>query len=302
MEGIAPKETDKFPDQTKNNSLMKYQFLYLHMAGVIPSIETEKSPWKLTLYNIYSIAMFVVGIPSTTLMFAKIIEIRDDIDVVAGLLFLDFGYLNHALTGFYYLTHRNDFKNVLLSLETILSPEMRTFASTSLQNKYIDKTIRYANKLLGITTVIITSSFIPWVIIPVIFTMVNIIIGDIDRNDESLDYVVYQMWVPQNFTEAPMLELVIAFKSFSFFSAVMTYGTTVTSILIVSVYLTSYFIILRRSIEDDESLFPEEMHESQLHEVVASARTTETSSDVEHEERYKKHLKECIQFHQKLIE
>ena len=296
--------------------------LYLHSLGVFPSIETEKTRWKLVMYNIYSIIVFVIGISSTSLLTAKIIQVSNDIDAVAELLFLDFCFINQALTGFYYLPNRMVFRKVLLSLDTILFPEMGKFASESLQNQYVGKAVRFANKLLAGATILLSSIFIPWIFIPVISAVVRLASGQVDRNDESLNSIMYVMWVPQNFTEAPKLELVIAFKSCALLAGVLSFGVTVTAVLTITVYLTSYFRLLCQSIEDIESLFPDKIikiykatnrseSDSSLENQILSTTSDMLQSlrvsgtvelfDTNHEERYA-YLKKCTAFHQKLLE
>ena len=320
MEDNRRKELFRVAELKKTN-LLKYQFLYLHGMGMLPTEEMEQSVWKLVLYNLFTTAIVSIPTLAALLMGIKIFENWGDIDVVADQTFICLCLVSEVLTGFHYISHRKQMSQVLHSMGTTLLYGMEHIASTYIEKEYIDKTARSANRVVYVITVTTSLVFVPWIIFPCILIPFSIITGRLDRSDESLNSAIFMMWVPQNFTAAPKLELTIAFKSFSIFAGVLLFGATVTMFLIICIYLTSCFTLLRRCIDDIDIIFPEEnvsktsndtemVHQPDNVSDYQKTLTSETNVksdtggntiDFNHENRYN-YLKELTKFHQILFQ
>ncbi|KAJ9588216.1 hypothetical protein L9F63_018380 [Diploptera punctata] len=227
------------------------------------------------------------------------------------------------------MTSRKLMRQVFYSLETTLVSAMEKIATPALKKKYIGKAAHDANRLVLIVTLSISFIYVSWIIIPLVTALLPLQTGKIDRNDESLNAAMYLMWTPQNYTEYPKLELVLAFKCSTIFFGVLIFATTIVLILVVCSYLTSYFKLLSQCIQDIEELYPEKQKsvegknndmnedtknngqaELKVDILASNVKTLETRDDLidilqreesVDEKRYT-YLRECTIFHQILLE
>ena len=261
MENFTISETTKVLDFSKKD-LLKYQLMYLQVAGILSSEKTRENALKQTLYNIYSLLTIILLALTTLLMAGKILERWGDTDLVASQTFLLSLLVSEVTTGVHFVMHRGQLREILLSLQTTVLSSVQNVAPTSIQNKYIGKASRYANRLLAALTVAITLAFTSWVIIPNTFLVISIISGRTDRDDPSIDESVFLLWLPKDFTESPKQEITLLLKSFTIFTGVLYYGATITLFLNICMFLTSYFEVLRDCIVDIDKLFLKKMEDT----------------------------------------
>jgi hypothetical protein len=104
-------------DLDENNNFFRVHLQLLNLAGILPRSGIITSPWKVIVYNTYSIIAITWCFPPLLALLYSIYENWGDVSVVTGMIFQLSFVVNCIGIYVYLILHRNSLQTIIATLE-----------------------------------------------------------------------------------------------------------------------------------------------------------------------------------------
>jgi hypothetical protein len=250
----------------QNSSFFGVHLQLLNLTGILPRCAIFTSPWKLIVYNTYSIITVIWCFPPLFALLYSIYENWNDILVVTGMVF-QLSFLVNCIGIYVYLIlNRNALQTIIATSEEAFGRHIKhlqldrmglydtIMAEAWRQNTILTRTI--------LTTNVIAYLF--WTIFPFILWSIqtendlrNIENSETNNYDDGQwKFFCFRMWLPQNATQSPMYQFIYIYQALENSFLISVHVTRILVTLSLMLYLTSQFKVLTASLERVEDVPP----------------------------------------------
>ncbi|PSN53663.1 Odorant receptor 2 [Blattella germanica] len=304
-------------------NLLKKQYQFLHVSGILPYSSVCKSFWKTSLYNSFTI-LCMFYLPFTIVTFLLAIEqFGDDLDIFVSILYEVFLFMYIVFELYYWILNRKYLLKLYNDLESKFIPHI---TKLNLSPDCIQDSINFYNKLMIIIVIICVADIFAWAGVP--FLLWCFETSEDYKNMEGNEFWKYFSnicWLPANATQTPMYQVVYSHQAFS--SYLCGIHLTSCNVVMFSViyHVATHFKLIIAALEKVDSRFL--VKESKQEERYLSKKDIETNEDqskndkranedlsvtpenfknqrssVIDEEKIYQYLIDCVKYHQDLLE
>jgi len=251
----------------QKNNFFGVQLQLLSLTGILPRSGIFTSPWKVIVYNTFSIISVIWCFPPLLALLYSIYENWGDISVVTGMVF-QLSFLVNCIGVYVYLIlNRNSLQTIIAKSEEAFGRRIKhleldriglydtVMAQACRQNTILTRTVFTLNAI----------AYIFWTIFPFILWSIqtendlrNIENSEINRSygDGQWKFFCFRMWLPQNATQTPMYQFIYIYQALENSFLISIFVTRITLTLSLMLYLTFQFKVLTVSLERLDDVQP----------------------------------------------
>jgi hypothetical protein len=254
-------------DLDKNNNFFGVHLQLLHLAGILPRSGIFTSPWKVILYNTYSIITVMWCFPPLLALLYSMYENLSDVLVFTGMVFQLSFVMNCIGIYVYLIFNRNSLQTIIATSEGAFGRHVKhlelnrmglydtVMAEACRQNTFLTRTILTINAI----------AYIFWAIFPFILWSIQteneLLNTDNSETKGSYDngqwkYFCFRMWLPQNATQTPMYQIIYIYQALENSFLILTHATQIVITVSLMFYLTSQFKVLTTYLESVDEVPP----------------------------------------------
>jgi hypothetical protein len=265
--------------ESKRLNLLGMQLRPLHLCGILPPAGFLVTPWKSSLYNVFTTLAISWFVPHIIAQIMALYRHWNKFETVTALIFQIALFFNTAIVAAYFVFQRKQLVRLLESLETHFVPYVDKIATPTKYAPIIQEASQKASILIWVLLSLCWFVLFSWVFLPLIVRNFPMLTSTDEETDEPLDlpddylkYFALIIWLPPNIHTSPMYELVLIFDSVAAYVVDSNLTGTNTIFFIFMFNISTHFKILASCIQDIDDMFPEAME----------ATMNETSTNKEH--------------------
>jgi hypothetical protein len=273
--------------ESKRLNLFGMQLIPLHLCGILPPVRFLVTPWKSSLYNVFTTLAISWFVPHIIGQIMALYRHWNKFETVTALIFQIALFFNTATVAAYFVFQRKELVRLLESLETHFVSYIDKIATPTKYEPIIKEASQKASILIWVLLSLCWFVLFSWVFLPLIARNFPMFTSTDEETDEPLDlpddylkYFALIIWLPPNIHTSPMYELVLIFDSVAAYVVDSNLTGTNTIFFIFMFNISTHFKILASCIQDIDDMFPEAME----------ATMNETSTNKEHKNTLHDHL------------
>ncbi|XP_023726546.1 uncharacterized protein LOC111874907 isoform X2 [Cryptotermes secundus] len=287
----------------KKWDLMGLNLTLLFYAGVLPTHRVASSSWRLRLYRAYPVLMVLLYIMVFTAQCLAMYKFWGDLDAVTDTAFTMVGVFMCYIQATYTTRNSDKILQLVDTLETKLTPTMKTLASTREQSILVTNTARKTRLLTWTMFVIVHGMLISWIAMPLIHRYSE---GAQEMNfdsDKPLPYFCFIIWLPFDALRSPVYEIVYSIQTMCFLMACLYYTSVNTVFMTLIIHTSTQFRILVMSLRDMDELFPVQNMEREEPQMGSESNAEEYPHDLSISigNELDAYFIECIKHHKAII-
>jgi hypothetical protein len=249
--------------ESKRLNLLGVQLKPLHLCGILPPANISVSPWKSSLYNVFTTLAVFWFLPHIIAQIMALYKHWNEFEMVTALIFQIALFINTGTVAAYFVFHRKQLVRLLESLETHFVPYVDTISTPTKYAPIIEQASRTAFILIWALLALCWFVLFAWVFLPVIRNSDILTSTDdgtvdpVDLPDDYLKYFGLIIWLPPNINTSPTYELFLLFDSIAAYVVDSSLTGTNTIFFIFMFNISTHFKILASCIEDIDIMFLE---------------------------------------------
>jgi hypothetical protein len=289
-EDAKSKSEDKIVEkqtETKRLNLLGMQLKPLHLCGILPPASFSATPWKSSLYNVFTTLAIFWFVPHIIAQIMALYKHWNKFETVTALIFQIALFFNTATAAAYFVFQRKELVRLLESLETHFVPYVEKISTPTKYAPIIKEASRKAAILVWFLLALCWFVLFSWVFLPLTVRNLDMLTSTDDATEEPLDlpddylkYFALIIWLPPNIHTSPMYELVLIFDSIAAYVVDSNLTGTNTIFFIFMFNISTHFKILASCIQDIDEMFPD----------ATEATMNETFTNREHRNALHGHL------------
>ena len=320
-------------------SSLGLQRFAMNLSGILPPRSCSSNRCKQILYDIFAIISIIWFAPTIFLQLIHLYEHLDNIETATGILFQVSCYISTWIIFIYFVWNREILSRLIDGTEKAFvshmkkvgSPERRKFIYLVAHKKF--KVIAYL--MMGLCFLV----EIAWGVIPCVMGYVEYLINPEGEVVDKARYFGLAMWLPEDVNKSPTYEMMHVFHFIAVYIVVSNITGCYMTMFVLAFHTTTLYRVLCAAFEDVDDFastmeFPDDSKErlnetyspgsdgfntynhqmesmlqhstdtkGGMEKISANQHSNPNSSAIinEQNERIKRYLIDCIQFHQDLI-
>jgi hypothetical protein len=255
--GIFRSSINKWQPENSTKHLFLF-LIFLQLAGILPPESVSSRPWKITVYNIYSVLSLLWFVPAMIAQIFALIQHWGNVSNITDITFEVSAAISNSSIGLYLMFNRKQ-------LQLIISKMQSTFHSYT-------KNLRFGRKHCSILSeasrrnaifswIVIASncsSILIWVIFPFILWYTEMrneeenikSTNNIPDQEMHWKYFCFKMWLPTKATHSPLYQILWAYQAFPIYSLVLIFTGYNLLFFSVTTFTAAHFKILAMILKD----------------------------------------------------
>jgi hypothetical protein len=260
--------------QEKSTKRLSLFFIFLKLAGILPSESVFIRPWKIKIYNIYSGLSLLWFVPSMIAEMFALHQHWGNIGIIADITFELAAAISNSSIGLYLVLNRKQLQLIISKMQS----EFRNYTNSLQFGKKHRLILReaYSRNVIFSWIVIATNftAILIWVIFPFVLWCTemkqeeeNVVSTNNIYNQEIYwKYFCFKMWLPVNATHTPLYQILWVNQAFPIYSLVMIFTGFNLLFFAVTTFTAAHFTILAMILRDSSKpiLFPDITKDKEL--------------------------------------
>lgn len=232
--------------------------IFFKLAGILPSESVYSRPWKMKIYNIYSVLSLLWFVPA---MIAQVFALHQhwgNIGKITDITFELAAAINNSSIGLYLLLNRKQLQLIISKMQSAF----RNYTNNLQFGRKHRLILREASSRNAIFSWIIIATnftaFLIWVIFPFVLWCTEIkqeeedieSTNNIYERETNWKYFCFKMWLPPNATHTPVYQILWVYQAFPIYSLVMIFTGYNLLFFAVTTFTAAHFKILAMILRD----------------------------------------------------
>jgi len=239
----------------KQEESTKHFFIFLiffKLAGILPSESVYSRPWKMKIYNIYSVLSLLWFVPAMIAQMFALHQHWGNIGKITGITFELAAAINNSSIGLYLVLNRKQLQLIISKMQSAF----RNYTNNLQFGRKHRLILREASSRNAIFSwIVIATNFtalLIWVIFPFVLWC-----AETKQEEENIadtnniydqeihwKYFCFKMWLPPNATHTPVYQILWVYQAFPVCSLVMIFTGYNLLFFAVTTFTAAHFKIL----------------------------------------------------------
>ena len=237
-----------------NLNLFDKQYLSLYITGLMPPKCVRSSPWKVSLYNIYSFICFITLFWTIIGTSIPAVRYSDNLDFVLEAIYVCVGFTYTFLSTTFWMMNR---RGLLKCIDILEYKFVSHIENLKLGNIILDAGLKHYNKIMNTIQILFTLDMLGWLLIPItVWSLEESEEYKLMNTTSYYKYFCFKFWIPEHGTEMPLYPIIYFHHAFTAFLAFYLYMAVAIVVFSLMYHTLTHFKLLNSAFDKIDELFP----------------------------------------------